>query len=287
MWDSRYIPTVECSGEHPDSQSCPYGGTSTPQPSSPSPSSTPSPSPNPTPTPPAEGKRGSKTREIFTFRKQSWGGGHGELVQPSFGSILWIPELFADLWLLSLHSPRFLFHYRNVDFFVTWSFPVVHCGAMPYQNVISNVDWICDEGGSPFDRLEVKGLLSPWSRMDNHQPLCWSGASSGFRLLLVWQTSMGFVGSGSHKGLRQPARVLSDSDHGSNQTGDSFTGLELEVLKMLLCSHKGIFVWILNHIMCISPVGQNRTFLTWKTNPWCWQRNVNPEIGLMTNYWNI
>uniref|UniRef100_A0A3B4U3F7 TBC1 domain family, member 16 n=1 Tax=Seriola dumerili TaxID=41447 RepID=A0A3B4U3F7_SERDU len=43
MWDSRYIPTVECSGEHPDSQSCPYG----------------------------EGKKGSKTRDIFTFRKQS------------------------------------------------------------------------------------------------------------------------------------------------------------------------------------------------------------------------
>uniref|UniRef100_A0A3Q3BM71 TBC1 domain family, member 16 n=1 Tax=Kryptolebias marmoratus TaxID=37003 RepID=A0A3Q3BM71_KRYMA len=54
MWDSRYIPTVECSGEHPDSQSCPYGGTSTPQNSSPSPS-----------------KRGSKKRDIFTFRKQS------------------------------------------------------------------------------------------------------------------------------------------------------------------------------------------------------------------------
>uniref|UniRef100_A0A672GT11 TBC1 domain family, member 16 n=1 Tax=Salarias fasciatus TaxID=181472 RepID=A0A672GT11_SALFA len=54
MWDSRYIPTVECSGEHPDSQSCPYGGTSTPQPSSPSP-----------------GKRGSKTRDIFTFRKHT------------------------------------------------------------------------------------------------------------------------------------------------------------------------------------------------------------------------
>ncbi|CAG11434.1 unnamed protein product, partial [Tetraodon nigroviridis] len=35
MWDSRYIPTVECSGQHPDSESCPYGGTSTPQPSSP------------------------------------------------------------------------------------------------------------------------------------------------------------------------------------------------------------------------------------------------------------
>ncbi|XP_010791965.1 TBC1 domain family member 16 [Notothenia coriiceps] len=69
MWDSRYIPTVECSGEHPDSQSCPYGGTSTPQPSSPSLSITPSPSTNPTPTP--EGKKISKTRDIFTFRKQS------------------------------------------------------------------------------------------------------------------------------------------------------------------------------------------------------------------------
>uniref|UniRef100_A0A8C7YG69 TBC1 domain family, member 16 n=1 Tax=Oryzias sinensis TaxID=183150 RepID=A0A8C7YG69_9TELE len=67
MWDSRYIPTVECSGEHPDSQSCPYGGTSTPQPSSPSPSS----SPNSTPTPLLEGKRGFKKRDIFTFRKQS------------------------------------------------------------------------------------------------------------------------------------------------------------------------------------------------------------------------
>ncbi|KAJ4932748.1 hypothetical protein JOQ06_011163 [Pogonophryne albipinna] len=69
MWDSRYIPTVECSGEHPDSQSCPYGGTSTPQPSSPSLSITPSPSTNHTPTP--EGKKISKTRDIFTFRKQS------------------------------------------------------------------------------------------------------------------------------------------------------------------------------------------------------------------------
>ncbi|XP_076020756.1 TBC1 domain family member 16 isoform X2 [Genypterus blacodes] len=69
MWDSRYIPTVECSGEHPDSHSCPYGGTSTPRPSTPSFSSTPS--PNLTPTPPPEGKRGSKARDIFTFRKQS------------------------------------------------------------------------------------------------------------------------------------------------------------------------------------------------------------------------
>lgn len=69
MWDSRYIPTVECSGEHPDSQSCPYGGTSTPRPSSPSLSATPS--PNTAPTPPPDGKKGSKARDIFTFRKQS------------------------------------------------------------------------------------------------------------------------------------------------------------------------------------------------------------------------
>ncbi|XP_049600229.1 TBC1 domain family member 16 isoform X3 [Syngnathus scovelli] len=51
MWDSRYIPAVECSGEHADSQSCPYGGTSTPLASSPS--------------------TGAKSLDIFTFRKQS------------------------------------------------------------------------------------------------------------------------------------------------------------------------------------------------------------------------
>ncbi|KAL0198430.1 hypothetical protein M9458_006970, partial [Cirrhinus mrigala] len=56
----RYIPTIECSGEHPDFQSCPYGGTATPE-------SPPLPSPNQ----PNEGKRGSKTRDIFTFRKHS------------------------------------------------------------------------------------------------------------------------------------------------------------------------------------------------------------------------
>ncbi|KAJ8251634.1 hypothetical protein GJAV_G00223470 [Gymnothorax javanicus] len=61
MWDSRYIPAVECSGEHPDSQSCPYGGTVTPLP----------PPPSPLPNLPPEGKRCSKTRDIFTFRKQS------------------------------------------------------------------------------------------------------------------------------------------------------------------------------------------------------------------------
>ncbi|XP_037113050.1 TBC1 domain family member 16 isoform X4 [Syngnathus acus] len=59
MWDSRYIPAVECSGEHADSQSCPYGGTSTPLASSPVPTCTPSPS------------TGAKSLDIFTFRKQS------------------------------------------------------------------------------------------------------------------------------------------------------------------------------------------------------------------------
>ncbi|MBN3299121.1 TBC16 protein, partial [Amia calva] len=58
MWDSRYIPAVECCGEHVDSQSCPYGGTAG------------EPSPRPPPTP-GEGKKGSKTRDIFNFRKQT------------------------------------------------------------------------------------------------------------------------------------------------------------------------------------------------------------------------
>ncbi|XP_063046664.1 TBC1 domain family member 16 isoform X2 [Engraulis encrasicolus] len=69
MWDSRYIPAVECSGEHQDSQSCPYGGTVDPQPPpSPRPDTT---STNTTTTTPPDGKRGSKTRDIFSFRKQS------------------------------------------------------------------------------------------------------------------------------------------------------------------------------------------------------------------------
>lgn len=27
MWDSGYMPAVECTGHHPGSESCPYGGT--------------------------------------------------------------------------------------------------------------------------------------------------------------------------------------------------------------------------------------------------------------------
>ncbi|NXI10415.1 TBC16 protein, partial [Irena cyanogastra] len=53
MWDSGFIPAVECSGHHPESESCPYGGlveVSSPKPGS-------------------EGKKDLKTRDVFAFRK--------------------------------------------------------------------------------------------------------------------------------------------------------------------------------------------------------------------------
>ncbi|CAM9684027.1 unnamed protein product [Bubo scandiacus] len=53
MWDSGFIPAVECSGHHPQSESCPYGGLA--EVSSPKSG--------------LEGKRGSKTRDVFAFRK--------------------------------------------------------------------------------------------------------------------------------------------------------------------------------------------------------------------------
>ncbi|KFP88541.1 TBC1 domain family member 16 [Acanthisitta chloris] len=53
MWDSGFIPAVECSGHHPESESCPYGGLV--EESSPKPGN--------------EGKRGLKTRDVFAFRK--------------------------------------------------------------------------------------------------------------------------------------------------------------------------------------------------------------------------
>ncbi|NXJ02982.1 TBC16 protein, partial [Psophia crepitans] len=53
MWDSGFIPAVECSGHHLESESCPYGGLA--EESSPKPGS--------------EGKRGLKTRDVFAFRK--------------------------------------------------------------------------------------------------------------------------------------------------------------------------------------------------------------------------
>lgn len=64
---------------------------------------------------------------------------------------------------------------------------------MPFA--VFSITWICDEDG----------LLTGWrsricfpsrSRTDNHQPLCWSGATSGSHLLLAWHSSMGFVGRG-------------------------------------------------------------------------------------------
>ncbi|NXR59791.1 TBC16 protein, partial [Rhadina sibilatrix] len=53
MWDSGFIPAVECSGHHLESESCPYGGLV--EMSSPKPGS--------------EGKKGLKTRDVFAFRK--------------------------------------------------------------------------------------------------------------------------------------------------------------------------------------------------------------------------
>lgn len=55
MWDSGYIPAVECTGHHPGWESCPYGGTAE----------------TPSPRPPREGKKGAQVpREGFGFRRQ-------------------------------------------------------------------------------------------------------------------------------------------------------------------------------------------------------------------------
>ncbi|XP_043924008.1 TBC1 domain family member 16 [Protopterus annectens] len=53
MWDSGYMPAVECTGNHPDLESCPFGGTV--EVSSPNLGT--------------EAKRGIKTRDVFNFRK--------------------------------------------------------------------------------------------------------------------------------------------------------------------------------------------------------------------------
>ncbi|KAK2500242.1 hypothetical protein MC885_018152 [Smutsia gigantea] len=54
MWDSGYIPAVECTGHHLGSESCPYGGTVE----------------TPSPKFPREGKKGPKApREGFGFRR--------------------------------------------------------------------------------------------------------------------------------------------------------------------------------------------------------------------------
>ncbi|NXA43476.1 TBC16 protein, partial [Eudromia elegans] len=53
MWDSGFIPAVECSGHHPASEGCPYGGLAEESP----------------PKAGSEGRRGLKTRDVFAFRK--------------------------------------------------------------------------------------------------------------------------------------------------------------------------------------------------------------------------
>ncbi|XP_066443437.1 TBC1 domain family member 16 [Eleutherodactylus coqui] len=53
MWDSGYVPTIECTGQHPDSESCLYGGTVKES----------------IPTSPKESKKKHKSLDVFTFRK--------------------------------------------------------------------------------------------------------------------------------------------------------------------------------------------------------------------------
>lgn len=53
MWDSGYIPAVECTGNHPELEGCPFGGTVE----------------VPSPNPGTELKKGLKTRDVFNFRK--------------------------------------------------------------------------------------------------------------------------------------------------------------------------------------------------------------------------
>ncbi|XP_061866911.1 TBC1 domain family member 16 isoform X2 [Colius striatus] len=53
MWDSGFIPAVECSGHHPESESCPYGGQAQLC----------------APRAGGQGRRGLKTRDVFAFRK--------------------------------------------------------------------------------------------------------------------------------------------------------------------------------------------------------------------------
>lgn len=53
MWDSGYIPPVECTGQHPDSNNCLYGGTVA----------------GPAPSPQKHTKKRHKSLDVFTFRK--------------------------------------------------------------------------------------------------------------------------------------------------------------------------------------------------------------------------
>ncbi|XP_069809021.1 TBC1 domain family member 16 isoform X4 [Dendropsophus ebraccatus] len=53
MWDSGYIPTIECTGEHPDSKSCLYGGTVE----------------EASAISPKENKKKHKSLDVFNFRK--------------------------------------------------------------------------------------------------------------------------------------------------------------------------------------------------------------------------
>lgn len=228
MWDSRYIPTVECSGEHPDSLSCPYGGTSTPQPSSPSPSS----SPNHTPTP--DGKRGSKKRDIFTFRKQSWG--------------------VITLLLVSLSTTRYFFLF----FFCSWTFHLVQCWTLPYQGVAVDVQhrMILQRGQLAVRR--IGGQEAAFSSEQNRQSPGAVSIWSHFRFksaagLAFFHKICGH--RGGHRGVI--TQLCSQTLMGQKANwGRLSQNLNLDSWKMFLGSHNGIIVWMSN-IMCIFRVWES------------------------------
>lgn len=169
-----------------------------PPPSPPHPPRRPHPHPHPTPPPrlhhwarkaPKNGifSPSGNSPDVEAVRELCWS--WLMLVQQMFGSICWIPELFAA----PLSPQPLLLVSLLLRIFVTWSFHVLQRGTLPYQNV--NTTFGKTKVLLP-GRSEHKKLFFSWSRADNHQGLCWCGATSCSSLLLAWHTSMGFVGRG-------------------------------------------------------------------------------------------
>lgn len=103
-----------------------------------------------------------------------------------FGSICWIPELFAGPLCPQPLLPVSLL----LRIFVTRSFHVVQCGTSSHQKANYSIRHEnCFTAGRA-------GTQEAHLLLDNHQALCRSGAPSGSSLLLAWHTSMGFVGRG-------------------------------------------------------------------------------------------
>ncbi len=133
---------------------------------------------------------------------------------------------------------------------------MVQCGALPYQNVTQyHMRTVCCWTGR-----KTRGcfpLGAEWT-INGRYMLVWSYFRFESAAGLAY--FHGLCGHGSHQGLRQPAQIRADSDRGSSKTGDSFTGLELELLKNVpvfsqwnICVNIKLYV----HISSLS-----RTFLT-------------------------